>query len=116
MNAHISTVWVWEQKGRCEGTFPPTPNPINAYPDVGGCFCDYNKDETYVAGDKVSVKQDGVRVIYQCKSAPSDRWCSSGISVSCLLCLCSLLYVWYLLCRTIPFFFGLTSSNPHLYE
>jgi len=92
MNAHISTVWVWEQLGRCTGTFPPTPNPINAYPDVGGCFCDYNKDETYVAGDKVSVKQDGVRVIYQCKSAPSDRWCSSGISVSCLLCSVPRLY------------------------
>jgi len=82
MNAHISTVWVWEQLGRCDGTFPPTPNPINAYPDVGGCFCDYNKDEAYVAGDKVTVKQDDVQVIYQCKSAPNDRWCGSGIIVS----------------------------------
>jgi hypothetical protein len=87
-NAHISTVWVWEQLGRCEGTFPPSPNPINMYDDLGGCFCEYNKDETYAAGDKVSFRKDGVQVIYQCKSAPNDRWCGSGIIVS----VCSVLF------------------------
>ena len=75
MNAHISTVWVWEQLGRCEGSFPPSPNPINIYDDLGGCFCEYNMDETYAAGDKVSLRKDGVQVIYQCRKAPNDQWC-----------------------------------------
>ena len=89
MNAHISTVWVWEQLGRCEGTFSPTPNPINAYDDLGGCFCEYNMDETYAAGDKVSLRKDGVQVIYQCRKAPNDQWCGMIVSISKLY---SLLY------------------------
>ena len=85
MNAHISTVWVWEQLGRCQGSFPPSPNPINAYEDVGGCFCEYNKDESYVAGDKVSFRKDGVRVIYQCRKAPNDQWCGMIVRACCFI-------------------------------
>lgn len=88
-NAHISTVWVWEQLGRCEGTFSPTPNPINAYDDIGGCYCEYDADKTYAAGDRVSKREDGAQVVYECKNSPVDQWCDMIVRVYSIL-------AWYL--------------------
>lgn len=84
---HFSTVWVWEQLGRCEGTFPPTPNPINSYDDLGGCYCEYDADETYGAGDRVSKREDGARVVYECKNSPNDQWCDMIVSLFNYTCL-----------------------------
>jgi len=75
-------VWVWEQLGRCEGTFAPTPNPINAYDDIGGCYCEYDADKTYAAGDRISKREDGAQVVYECKNSPVDQWCDMIVSYS----------------------------------
>ena len=88
-NIHFSTVWVWEQLGRCEGTFSPTPNPINAYDDIGGCYCEYDADKTYAAGDRVSKREDGAQVVYECKNSPVDQWCDMIVRVYSIL-------AWYL--------------------
>jgi len=82
---HFSTVWVWEQLGRCDGTFAPTPNPINTYDDIGGCYCEYDADKTYAAGDRVSKREDGAQVVYECKNSPVDQWCDMIVRVSLYL-------------------------------
>ena len=79
-NAAISTVWVWEPLGCCTGTLSPTPNPAGLWEDVGGCFCEYDETITYVAGDKISKRKYGSQVIYQCKGAPMDQFCSMTVS------------------------------------
>ena len=79
-NAAISTVWVWELLGCCTGTLSPTPNPAGLWEDVGGCFCEYDETITYVAGDKISKRKYGSQVIYQCKGAPMDQFCSMTVS------------------------------------
>ena len=81
-------MWVWEQLGRCEGTFAPTPNPINAYDDIGGCYCEYDADKTYAAGDRVTKREDGAQVVYECKNSPVDQWCDMIVRVYLL--------AWYL--------------------
>jgi len=75
-NVAFSTVWVWELLGCCSGTLSPTPNPAGSWEDVGGCFCEYDETITYVAGDKISKRKYGSQVIYQCKGAPMDQFCS----------------------------------------
>ena len=101
-NIHFSTVWVWEQLGRCEGTFAPTPNPINTYDDIGGCYCEYDADKTYAAGDRVSKREDGAQgaqVVYECKNSPDDQWCDMIVRLYLL--------AWYL-SRTVI----ILPSNP----
>eukprot|EP00578_Thalassiosira_sp_NH16_P012582 CAMPEP_0181104086 /NCGR_PEP_ID=MMETSP1071-20121207/15229_1 /TAXON_ID=35127 /ORGANISM="Thalassiosira sp., Strain NH16" /LENGTH=546 /DNA_ID=CAMNT_0023187239 /DNA_START=243 /DNA_END=1879 /DNA_ORIENTATION=+ len=73
---HISTVWVWEIIGCCKGTLAPTPSPAGDWEDLGGCFCEYDAKETYVAGDKITQRKYGSQIIYQCKGAPMDQFCS----------------------------------------
>ena len=94
---HFSTVWVWEQLGRCEGTFAPTPNPINTYDDIGGCYCEYDADKTYAAGDRVSKREDGARVVYECKNSPVDQWCDMIVSTCSVFIYPALLLYFHLI-------------------
>ena len=66
--------------GCCKGTLAPTPSPAGDWEDLGGCFCEYDAKETYVAGDKITQRKYGSQIIYQCKGAPMDQFCSMPVS------------------------------------
>ncbi|KAL3775833.1 hypothetical protein HJC23_006824 [Cyclotella cryptica] len=59
------------------GTILPTSSPsFDKIPDLGGCPRYYSSDNSYEAGDKVSVEGNGLeRIVYECKAFPESRFC-----------------------------------------
>eukprot|EP00804_Cyclotella_cryptica_P020912 CCRYP_009250-RA/>CCRYP_009250-RA protein AED:0.06 eAED:0.04 QI:0/0/0/0.75/0.66/0.5/4/0/652 len=67
----------WTRMGYCEGTILPTSSPFfDKTPDLGGCPRQYSSDNSYEAGDKVSVEGNGLeRIVYECKAFQESRFC-----------------------------------------
>ena len=60
------------------GTMSPTTSPaFSSIEDVGDCPLDYTSNGSYEAGDKVSVKGNGMeKIVYECKAFPNDQYCN----------------------------------------